>query len=267
LRRKSIRLLISGSHPALTPEMGMSWFGWPAKDSAADKAAPSGPQAILEDLARRVPQYVDDADQGKVTYPACKQTISSAADVRAVWDHTRLEAMRYLMMVPAREFELLADPARQSEMLEAFLRQQPHDDTVIDFTGSTMSDIAIATFAGFNWLNQCAVLAAVEREKFSGTLQHFRKLVVLAQQWWATEGAGPRCRQMLANGEKPPLMLYLVWTDYTRLAREVAAAGLSRAVERGAGSENHEALVQMTARLQQADEPDDLLIQQSPRKT
>ena len=237
----------------------MSWFGWLAKDQAADKAAPCGPQAILEDLARRVPQYVDDADQGKLTYPACKLIISNAGDVRAVWNNTRLEAMRYLAMVPRREFELLAEPARQSEMLEAFLRQQPHDDTVIDFTGSTMSDIAIAVFAGFNWLNHCAVLAAVEREKFSGTLQHFRKLVVLAQQWWAMEGAGPRCRQMLENGEKPPLMLYLVWTDYTRLAKEVAAAGLSRAIEREVGSENQGALAQVMAALQRADEPEDLI--------
>ena len=236
----------------------MSWFGWPAKEQAADKAVPSGPQAILEDLARRVPQYVDDADQGKLTYPACKHIISNAGDARAVWDHTRLEAMRYLMMVPGREFELLAEPARQPEMLEAFLRQQPHDNTVIDFTGSTMSDIAIATFAGFNWLNHCAVLAAVEREKFSGTLQHFRKLVVLAQQWWATEGAGARCRQMLANGEKPPLMLYLVWTDYTRLAREVAAAGLSRAIDRGPAPADLDALVQTLARLQRAIDPGDL---------
>ncbi|MEA2894400.1 MAG: hypothetical protein QOJ84_15, partial [Bradyrhizobium sp.] len=191
----------------------MSWFGWLAKEQATDKAVPAGPQGILEDLARRVPQYVDDADQGRLTYPACKQGISNAGDVRAVWDHTRLEAMRYLMMVPGREFELLAEPARQSEMFEAFLRQQPHEDTVIDFTGSSMNDIAIAVFAGFNWLNHCAVLVGAERDKFSGTLHHFRKLVVLAQQWWATEGAGARCRQMLANGEKPPLMLYLVWTD------------------------------------------------------
>src|ERR1700704_5050169 len=174
--------------------MGMSWFGWLAKDQAADKAAPPGPQAILEDLARRVPQYVDDADRGKLTYPACKQIVSNASDVRAVGDHTRLEAMRYLVMVPGREFVLLAEPARQPEMLEAFLRQQPHDDTVIDFTGSTMSDIAIATFAGFNWLNHCAVLAAVEREKFSGTLQHFRKLVVLAPQRGGAGGGGRRGR-------------------------------------------------------------------------
>jgi hypothetical protein len=258
LRRKSIRLLIFGSHPALTPEMGMSWFGWVAKDSATDKAAPAGPQGILEDLARRVPRYVDDADQGKLTYPACKQAISNAGDVRAVWDHTRLEAMRYLTMVPGREFELLAEPARQSEMFEAFLRQQPHEDTVIDFTGSSMSDIAIAVFAGFNWLNHCAVLAGVERDKFSGTLHHFRKLVVLAQQWWATEGAGARCRQMLANGEKPPLMLYLVWTDYTRLAREVAAAALGRAIERGPAPADLDALVRTMARLQRASDPGDL---------
>ena len=236
----------------------MGWFGWRAKAPVADKPALSGPQAILEDLGKRVPQYIEDADQGRLVYPACQQAISSADDVRAIWDRTRLEAMRYLVMLPRREFELLAEPARQSEMFEAFLRQQPHDDTVIDFTGSTMSDIAIAIFAGFNWLNHCAVLAAVEREKFSGTLQHFRKLVVLAQQWWATEGAGPRCRQMIEAGEKPPLMLYLVWTDYTRLAKEVAAAGLSRAIDRGAAPVDLDALMQTMARLQHAGEPADL---------
>jgi hypothetical protein len=236
----------------------MGWFGWRAKAPVADKPALSGPQAILEDIAKRVPQYIEDADQGRLVYPACQQAISSADDVRAIWDRTRLEAMRYLVMLPRREFELLAEPARQSEMFEAFLRQQPHDDTVIDFTGSTMSDIAIAIFAGFNWLNHCAVLAAVEREKFSGTLQHFRKLVVLAQQWWATEGAGPRCRQMIEAGEKPPLMLYLVWTDYTRLAKEVAVAGLSRAIERGAAPADLDALMQTMARLQHAGEPADL---------
>jgi hypothetical protein len=240
----------------LIPEVEMGWFGWRAKDTAAEKAAPPGPQAILDDLARRVPQYVDAADQGRLTYPACKQVIANAEDLSTVWDHTRLEAVRYLMMLPQREFELLAEPSRQSEILAAFLRQQPHDDTVIEFTGSTMSDIAIAVFAGFNWLSQCAVLAGVEREKFSGTLQYFRKLVVLAQQWWAMDGAGPRCRQMLEQGEKPPLMFYLVWTDYTRLAKEITAAVLARAIERSAGSAGLDALVQAMSRLQQADEPD-----------
>ncbi len=237
----------------------MGWFGWLAKDQAAVAAAPSGPQAILEDLAKRVPQYIEDADQGRLTYPACRTNISSVADVHAIWDRTRLEAVRYAMLLPRREFELLGDPDRQSEMLDAFLRQQPHEDTVIDFTGATMSDVAIAVFAGFNWLNYCAVIAGVDREKFSGTLHHFRKLIVLAQQWWAMEGAGPRCRQMLAQGETPPLMLYLIWTDYTRLAKEIAAGVLGRAIAAEAAAPSDlGALTQMMARLQQAADPGEL---------
>jgi hypothetical protein len=238
----------------------MGWFGWLGKDPAADKPAPPGPQAMLADLDKRVPKYIDDADQGRLVYPACKQTVSSASDVRAIWDRTRLEAMRYVMMVPGRGFELLGEPSGQSELLNAFLRQPPHEDTVIDFTGSAMSDIAIALFAGFNWLNHCAVLTGAERDKFSGTLHHFRKLVILAQQWWAMEGAGPRCRQMLADGEKPPLMFYLIWTDYTRLAKEVAAAALNRAINADPAPADLDALVQAMVRLQQADDPDDLAV-------
>jgi hypothetical protein len=123
-----------------------------------------------------------------------------------------------------------------------------------------MSDIAIALFAGFNWLNHCAVLTGAERDKFSGTLHHFRKLVILAQQWWAMEGAGPRCRQMLADGEKPPLMLFLIWTDYTRLAKEVAAAALNRAIAADPAPADLDALAQTMTRLQQANDPDDLLV-------
>lgn len=216
----------------------MEWFGWRlSKDAAANKAAGFGPQAILHELDKRVPQYLDDVDQGKLIYPACKRPRSDAhGDIRSIWDHTRLEAIRYVTMVPRREFELLAEPARQPEMLEAYLRQRPHEDIVIEFTGSTMSDLAIAIIAGFNWLNHCAVLAAADRDKFSGTLNNFRKVTALAQQWWAMEGAGERCGQMLAKHENPPLMLYLVWTEYTRLAKEVASAAffgssIERAIE------------------------------------
>ena len=80
------------------------------------------------------PQYLDDVDQGKLIYPACKRTLSDAAgDVASVWDHTRLEAMRYVMAVPGHEFGLLSEAARQLEMIDAYLFQRPHADTVIDF--------------------------------------------------------------------------------------------------------------------------------------
>jgi hypothetical protein len=224
----------------------MDWFGWqPAKDEAR-KQAPFGPKNLLQDLGRRVPRYLDDVDQGKLVYPACKRASSdSGGGIVSIWDHTRLEAMRYVMAVPAGEFELLGEPARQIEILEAYLRRRPHEDTVIEFTGVTMSDIAIAILAGLAWLNHCASLVEVKREKFLGTLSTFRKIVVLARQWWEKEGAQARCSQMLEEHQAPPLMLYLVWLEYTRLAKEIAAAA------------RHDAIADRAA-FEAARDPDDL---------
>ncbi len=185
------------------------------------------PEVLLEDLAKRVPRYLDDADQGKLIYPACKRTLSDAdGDVASVWDHTRLEAIRYVMMVPGREFGLLSEAARQIEMIDAYLFQRPHADTVIDFTGTATTDFAIAIVAGLNWLTHCAELAGVPPAQQSGTLRNFRKLITLAQRWWLTEGAGERCAQLLASKAQPPLMLYLIWSEYTRLAKQIAAAAI-----------------------------------------
>jgi hypothetical protein len=241
----------------------MGWFGersakQPRRSEAAMAAVGnrSGPTAILQALDQAVPQYIGKADRGDLIYPACKRTPTDAdGNVRAIWEHTRIEAMRYVVMVPGREVELLVDPVRQPEMLEAFLRRPPHEDTVVDFTGVAIDDFVIATLAGLNWLNHCAVLAGVDRDKFSGTLRNFRKIVVIAQQWWALEGSGPRCAEMLLRHEKPPLMLYLIWLEYTRLAKEIAIAATRRSSEPNAAPE---ALAETMARLESARDPDDL---------
>jgi hypothetical protein len=204
----------------------MSWRGWPF---AKAPAAPDAPHALLADIEKHGRQYLDEADNGKWVYPACKRTASdSGADKDSICNHTRLEAVRYLLTVPRAEFRLLAEPDAQPAILEGYLRQLPHDDTVIDFTGNTMSDLAIAVIAGFNWLNYCAGLAGADRRKFSGTLSHFRKIAASAQQWWEMDGAKERCAQMLQARQEPPLFLYLVWADYGRLANEIAAARAGR---------------------------------------
>jgi hypothetical protein len=208
-------------------------FNWwqsrkPLTEKSAGKAPVGGflaPHVILEDLLKRVPRYIDDVDQGKLIYPACKRALSDVdGDVCSIWDHTRLEAMRYVTMVPKPEFELLTGADRQIEMMNAYLLQRPHDETVIDFTGTATTDFAIAILAGLNWLTHCAKLAGVHPSKQSGTIRNFRQIVALAHRWWLTEGAGERCSQLLANAEQPPLMLYLIWSDYTRLAKNIAAA-------------------------------------------
>jgi hypothetical protein len=213
----------------------MALFGWGRpKEGAAQQSGVGAafgdlfePSAILNALDQTVPRYLETVDRHELIYPACKRTLADPeGSVRSIWEHTRLEAMRYVMMVPSREFELLIEPVRQPEMIAAFLRQKPHEDTVIDFTGIPVDDLIIAIIAGFNWLNHCAFLAGVHPDRFARTLSTFRKVVRLAQQWWAMDGAGPRSSQMLIERQKPPLMLYLIWLEYTRLAKEIASAAI-----------------------------------------
>jgi hypothetical protein len=181
----------------------MDWFGWRlSKDPEADKSAAFGPQAILQELGKRVPQYLDDVDQGRLIYPACKRTPSDAhGDIGSIWDHTRLEAVRYVSMVPRREFEPLAEPVRQPDVLEAYRRQQPHEDTVIEFTGSAMSDLAIAIIAGFNWLNHCASRAPIETnsQARSATSGKSRALRGNGGPWRAPASAAARCWRKARN--------------------------------------------------------------------
>lgn len=200
----------------------MNWFAWPF---GKPPATPDASHALLADIEKQGRQYLDEADNGKWIYPACKRTASDAgADKDQVCHHTRLEAVRYLLSVPRREFRLLAEADQQVAILDAYLRQLPHDETVIEFTGNTMSDLAIAVIAGFNWLNHCAGLTGADHKKFAGTLNHFRRIAMSAQKWWEMKGAKQRCAELLQAGEEPPLFLYLVWADYGRLAAEIAAA-------------------------------------------
>jgi hypothetical protein len=218
-----------------------------------------GPDVILDELGKRVPRYLDEVDQGKLIYPACKRTLSDVdGDVRSVWDHTRLEAIRYVMMVPGHEFDLLSGPARQVEMMNAYLFQRPHGETVVDFTGNATADFTIAILAGLNWLTHCAQLSGVDPAKQSGTIRNFRKVVALAHRWWLTDGAVERCGELLASGKEPPLMVYLVWSDYTRLSKQIAAAAIF-----GSSIDRSAKLVALPAdlilRFEAAQEPVDLL--------
>jgi hypothetical protein len=63
----------------------------------------------------------------------------------------------------------------------------------------------------------------------------------------------------LANGEQPPLMLYLVWSEYTRLAKQIAAAAIfGSSISR---STKLVALpVDLVSRFDAAQDPDDLLV-------
>src|SRR5436190_11179922 len=202
----------------------MDW--WPF---GKEQVTLDAPHALLADIEKRGKRYLDDVDNGKFISPACKRTASDAGgDEASVCDHTALEAFRYLLAVPRREFALLAEPDQQTALLEGYLRQLPHEETVIEFTGNTNADLAIAILAGFNWLVHCAVLAGADPKQFYGALRNFRRIASAAQKWWASDGAKERYAEVMQAGEMPPLFLNLVWADYSRMATEIAAAHASR---------------------------------------
>jgi hypothetical protein len=202
----------------------MNW--WPF---GKETAAKDGPPSLLKDIEKRGKQYLDDVDNGKFISPPCKRTTSDAAcDEAAIADHTRLEAFRYLLSLPPRDLALLAEPDSQAALLDGYLRQLPHDQTVIEFTGVANADLAIAVIAGFNWLVHCAVLAGADPKEFYGALRNFRRIASSAQKWWGADGAQERYAEMLQAGEPPPLLLNLVWADYGRMATEIATAHARR---------------------------------------
>jgi len=203
----------------------MNW--WPF--GKEETVTPDRPHALLADIEKRGKQYLADIDKGKFITPACKRTASDAAcDEATIAEHTRLEAFRYLLEVPRGEFRLLAEPDSQAEIIEGYLRQLPHDQMVIEFTGATNADLAIAIIAGFNWLVHCAVLAGADPKQFYGALRNFRRIASSANKWWATDDAKQRYAAMMQAGEEPPLFLNLVWADYSRMAKEIATAHTSR---------------------------------------
>lgn len=202
----------------------MNWWPFGKETVTQDR-----PPTLLEDIEKRGRQYLDDVDNGKFVRPACKRTASDAgSDQTAVADHTRLEAFRYLLEVPRGEYRLIAEPDSQAAVIDGYLRQLPHDQTVIEFTGVTHADLAIATIAGFNWLVHCAVLAGADPKQFYGALRNFRRIASSAQKWWAADGAKQRYAEMLQAQQEPPLFLNLVWADYGRMATEIAAAHAAR---------------------------------------
>ena len=204
----------------------MNW--WPfGKETAT--ATLDVPHALLADIEKRGKQYVEDVDSGAFIMPACKRGAKDAgSDEAAIADHTRLEAFRYLLAMPRNEYRLLAEPESQAAIIDGYLRQLPHEDTVIEFTGVTNADIAIAIIAGFNWLVHCAVLAGADPNQFYGTLRNFRRIASSAQKWWDADNARERYAELLQANEQPPLLLNLVWTEYSRMAAVIATAHKTR---------------------------------------
>ena len=111
-------------------------------------------------------------------------------------------------------------PARRAglgrpRLLDGYLRQLPHDQTVIEFTGVTNADLAIAVHRRFQLAGS---LRGPRRRRSRGVLWRAAQLPPGRLLGAEMVGRGPRAKSAMPKcckaGEAPPLLLNLVWADY-----------------------------------------------------
>jgi hypothetical protein len=85
---------------------------------------------------------------------------------------------------------------------------------------------------------------------YEGAVETFEKDCANAYGWWQKEGVGPRAYSLLSHGERPPLMIYVLWHETNRLAKEISTACIF-----GSSHENGFASLFQAAREKFPDDP------------
>ena len=198
-----------------------------AAESAVRKAAGNlfDAQALTTAIARNIPQYITDVKRGRCQAPACTRQLGEPrANVRDIWEDTRLEALTPLFNHGASNAMALCEPARQTELFHAFRHDRPHLKFPHVATGDEVHDTIQAVFQCVDYLRDQCLKAGTNYDVFKGAVATFEKDCANAYDWWQKEGAGPTAYLLLSHGERPPLMIYILWRETTRLAKEIATA-------------------------------------------
>src|SRR4030088_1428532 len=100
----------------------MALFGWGLQKERAAQHAHMGvatgdlfdPATMLHAVDQVIPRYLDSVDQHELIYPACTRKLTDVqGEVRSIWQHTRLEAMRYVVAIPGRDGDLVIGLGRR----------------------------------------------------------------------------------------------------------------------------------------------------------
>ena len=171
----------------------------------------------------------------------------------------------------------LCEPVRQTELFHAFRHDRPHLKFPDVATGEEVHDTIQAVSQCLVYLRNQCLKAKTSYDVYEGALATFEKDCATAYDWWQKEGAGPTADFPLLYDERPPFMIYILWRETTRLAKEIATAciygsSLENALVKGvqwagkkfrgdpkAANELSDEIKALLGRLRAANNPDDLL--------
>jgi len=163
----------------------------------------------------------------KWVYPACKGRRRMLAREGTPSATTRAGSHALSADGPRGEFRLLAQHSRSRRLL-GYPRQLPHDETVIEFTGNTMSDLAICRHRRFQMVpNRTASASCLgpTAGHYSGKRSTLREVAMYGREMVGIEGRQRALRGNCCRHSRSRRCFCIwVWADYGRLADEIAAA-------------------------------------------
>jgi hypothetical protein len=184
-------------------------------------------QGLIATITRDVPKYLMEVRSGRYKAPACtRRPREPRGNVHDIWEDTRLEAFAPLLNHVGSNVMTLGRSARQRELFHAFRHDRPHLKYPDVATGEEVHDTVQAVFQCLIYLRDQCLKAKTSYNVYAGALETFEKDCVAAYDWWQKEGAGPTADLPLVHDERPPLMIYILWRETTRLAKEIATASI-----------------------------------------
>jgi hypothetical protein len=184
-------------------------------------------QALTAAITRNVPKYLMDVKLGRCRAPACaRRPGEPRGNVHDIWEDTRSEALVPLLNHGGSNTLALCRPARQRELFHAFIHDRPHLKFPDVPTGEEVPDTIQAVSQCLTYLRDQCLKAKTSYNVYVGALEGFEKECATANDWWQKQSDGPTADLPLLHDARPPLMIYILWRETTRLAKEIATASI-----------------------------------------
>jgi len=185
------------------------------------------PESLISALDTRIPEYLAAVNQGRCKSPACtRKSGEPYSSVSDIWEDTRLEAFVPLFRHGASNPMALCQVPMQRELFTRFNNDHPHLKLPHVPSGEELHDTIQAVWQCVLYLREQCSKAGTNLTVRDTALEVFNSKCVRAYEWWQNEENGSAAYALLARGERPPLMFYILWTEATRLAKEVAIASI-----------------------------------------
>lgn len=174
---------------------------------------------VASSLRETLIRYKDSVQSDQFRTPACRrQRGEPRANLRDIWEDTRLEALEKLVGYGSTNVDHLASAEEQSVLFEALGQLDRPLRQPIALAGDALLDTVNAPFCAFDYLADKCLEVGVAADLPRKALNSFMDRCSFVSIWQPNRGV---C-QLAFPGQDLPTIFSIVWDEITRLAKEIA---------------------------------------------